>query len=563
MKLKSSMWFVVPGAVLFIVLCILVVLFTLQNSQSVKLQYHIPATSFYIPKQNFNLTEQHLEDLGRGGIPADMLENLAPLEGQKFTKDDFWKAVEKQIGEGKTTEYKELILKYGPKELSKLDYLEVDVVLVILFSVLGGIVIMTFFVAIAGIGWRYYARKLKRLRRKEQKWAWDKREDAIALSLMGHHQDATEEFQYIINKLGRIIGEESPQIELSIGLAQAFERQGDHQKAIENYNAVLTKHPTNMRALFGAAKNWEALGNYTEAIALYDRVLESDRTHPSPEAIQKKLELLEKTGQYAKAITEYQNSRPTLDSPETQEILASLHYRLAVQQLKEDDAKGAEQTLKRCQKEHDFYVPGMILLGNLYMQTGRERDARRIWEQTAERKLSTIIFRRLEEYYYNQKGDPKENLKPVIALYKRLIEDRKANHLRLALGKLYLKLEIFDEAERMLLEFQSEDPSIPQVHLLLADIYYRTDKIDKALEEYRFAAELVDIKIADFKCSRCGAMYEYWADQCTSCKRWGTLQDIFFTEGPKSLLPELKQKPLPQLPTASAEDVEEKVVSAS
>lgn len=561
MKLKSSMWFVVPVVIVFIVLCILVVIFTLQNSQAVKLRYHIPLTSFHIPTQSFKLTEQHLEDLGHGGLPDGVLENLKPLEGRKFTKDDFWTAVEKQIGEGSTTEYKELILKHGPGELSKLDYIQVDVVLVILFSVLVGIAIMIFFVVIAGIGWRYYALKNSRRKRKEQKWAWDKREGAIALSLKGLHDDAIEEFQYIIDKFERIIGEENPHIELSIGLAQAFERQEDHQNAIENYNAVLTKYPTNMRALFGAAENWEALGNYSEAITLYNRILSID--DKSPKAIQKKLELLEKSGRYAEAIDEYQNSRSTLDSPETQEVLASLHYRQAVQQLKDDDAKGAEQTLKKCQKDYGFYIPGMLLLGNLYMQTGRERDARKIWEQTAERKLSTIICRRLEEYYYNQKGDPKENLKPVIALYKHLIEDRKANHLRLALGKLYLKLEMFDEAERILLEFQSEDPSIPQVHLLLADLYYRTDKIDKALEEYRFAAELVDIKIADFKCSECGAMYEYWADQCTSCKSWGTLQDLFFTEGPKTLLPELKQKPLPQLPTPSAEDTEEKVVSAN
>jgi len=555
------MWFVVPGAVIFIVLCILVVLFTLQNSQPVKLRYHIPLTSFQVPKLSFKLTEQHLADLKGGGISDEVLEDLKPLEGRKFTNDKFWKAVEKQIGEGKTQEYRDLILTHGPEELSKLDYTEVDVVLVILFSILIGVAIMTFFVAIAGIGWRYYALKNRRRRRKEKKWAWDRREDATALSLRGLHDDATEEFEYIINKFERIIAGETPNVELSIGLAQAFERQGDHQKAIENYNSVLAKYPQNMRALFGAAENWEALGNYTEALDLYKRILAIERD--SPKAIQKEWELLEKSGQYAEAIEKYQLSSPTLDSQETQEILSSLYYRLAVQQLKAGDSKNAEQTLKKCQKEYGLYVPSMLLIGNLYMQTGHERDAKRIWETTAGKTLSTVIFRRLEEFYNNQKGDPKENLKPVISLYKRLIEAEDANHLRLALGKLYMKLEVFDEAERILLEFQSQDHSIPQAHLLLADLYHRTDKIDKALEEYRFAAELVDIKIADFKCSKCGAMYEYWADQCTSCKRWGTIEDLFFTRGPKSLLPGLKQKPLPQLPTAGEEDTEEKVVSAS
>lgn len=487
MKLKSSMWFVVPVLVIFMILCLMVAIFTIQNSQVITLQYDIP------------------------------LLKLPFLEVQPT---------------------------------------ETNVVYVILFSITIGIVVMIFFVTIAGIGWRYYALRSQGRENKAKKWLWHKREDAIAASLKGYHQNAIEDFEKIIDK-------KNPHVELYIGLAEAFERKDDPQKAIENYNSVFAKESENMRALFGAAQNWETLGNYKEAIELYKRILEIDPN--SPVAIQKKQELLEKSGEFLEAIEGYQRSEVMLDSPETEAKLASLHYRLAVKQLKNEETKNAEQTLKKCQKDFDFYVPAMLLLSNLYLQTGRERDARRILEQTAERHLSTIIFRRLEDFYYNQKGDPKENLKPVIDLYKRLIGSEDANHLRLALGRLYLKLEIFDEAEASLLEFQAKDHSIPQAHLLLADLYQRTDKVEKALEEYRFAAELVDIKIADFKCRECGAMYEYWADQCTSCKSWGMIEDLFFTRGPKSFLPELKQKPVPQLPTGGAveEEAEEQVVSAS
>lgn len=481
MKLKSSMWFVVPVIVIFMVLCLLVAIFTIQNSQVVTLRYNIPFFQ----------------------VPAT----------------------------------------------------ETNVVYVILFSIMIGIAVMIFFVTLAGIGWRYYALASRGRERKERKWLWDKRENAIADSLKGYHQDAIKSFEKIIDK-------EKPHVELYVGLAEAFERQGDPQKAIENYNVILAKDPKNMRALFGTARNWEALGNYAEAITMYKRILDVDPA--SPTAFKKKQELLEKSGQYAEAIEAYQRVEMAVSAPETQETLASLHYRLAVQQLKSNDKKNAEFTLKKCQKDFNAYVPAMVVLSNLYMQDGHEREARRVLEQAAEQHLSTIIFRRLEDCYYDQKGDPKTNLKPVIDLYKKLIHEKDANHLRLALGKLYLKLEVFDEAERILLEFLSADHSIPQAHLLLADLYQRTGKTDKALEEYRFAAQLVDIKIADFKCYRCGAMYEFWADQCTSCKSWGTIEDIFFTKGPKSLLPELKQKPLPQLPTTTAEaSPTETVVTAS
>jgi hypothetical protein len=47
-------------------------------------------------------------------------------------------------------------------------------------------------------------------------------------------------------------------------------------------------------------------------------------------------------------------------------------------------------------------------------------------------------------------------------------------------------------------------------------------------------------------------MYEYWVDQCSSCKSWGTIEDIFYTKGPQSVLPELKQRPLPKLPASAS-----------
>lgn len=484
MKIKSSMWFVVPALIVFMIMCLLVAVFTIQNSQTIMLKYEIPLLNYQIIEET-----------------------------------------------------------------------EIAVVYLILISIAIGIAIMIFFVTLAGIGWRYYALKTQFQQNKTRKWLWKKREDAMAYSLKGFHQDAIDSFERIIDK-------NHPHNELYVGLAEAYERKGDPQSAIENYNSILSRDPRNMRSLFGAAENWERLGNYTEAIALYKRILDIDPN--SPAAFQKKQELLEHAGEYEEAIQAYQRSGVMLDSPEIQEKLAALYYRLAVKQLKGGDLRTAERTLKDGRKILDYYVPSMLILANLYMKMDREKDARKIWEQTAEHTLSTVIFHRLEEYYYNQKGDPRENLKPVVEQYKRLIEANDANHLRLALGKLYLKLELYEEAEKMLLEFQAEDQSIPQVHLLLADLYHRTDKIDKALEEYRFAAELVDIKIADYKCFKCGAMYEYWADQCTSCKSWGSIEDLFFTKGPKSLLPELKQKPMPQLASGSEEaSTEEAVVSAS
>lgn len=497
MKLKSFMVYAIPLLLVFVVLGVLVAVFTLDNSQPVKLKYHIPFTSFHIPK----------------------------------------------LEEGKP------------------DSVEIDVVYVILFSIFIGIIVMTFFVAFAGIGWRYYAARTwlgnKLRERKERKFLWERRENAIALSLRGWDEAAINDFESLIEK-------DNPRAELYIGLAEAYERKGDAQKAIENYNTVLAQKSDNMRALFGAARNWEKLGNPAEAIQLYNRVLKFEDS--SPHAVRKIQELLEKSGRYNEAIKTY--PRDFGNSPEDQKnraTLASLHYRLAVEQLKANQFDVAEKTLKEGRRYSDTFVPNILILANLYKTIKQTKREREVLEAGARQTLSTIICRQLEEYYYRQDGSATDKLEAVIKLYKELIESRNANHLRLALGKLYLKLERFQEAEQMFQDFQRVDirvpQDIPQVHLLLADLYHRTEQIDKALEEYRISAQLVDIKIADFKCTKCGAMYEYWADQCTACKSWGTIEDLFFTEGPQSVLPELKPRPTPQLSISGAAPAEEKVVS--
>jgi tetratricopeptide (TPR) repeat protein len=496
MKLKSSMSFVIPVVIIFLFLSFLVAIFTIQNTQTVKLHYKIPFTSIE--------------------YPADKADAPVPFDER---------------------------------------YVELDVVYVILFSILLGIAVMMVFVAIAGIGWRYYALTNRGRERKERKILWDHRENAIALSLMGFNQDATEQFEHIIDK-------DNPHIELYIGLAEAYEREGDHQRAIENYNSILARTPQNMRALFGAAKNWEALGNHNEAIKLYNRVLDVDRS--SPVARQKVQELLEKAGRYEDAIEAYSGIKSSQLTPKIHEKVASLFYRLAVDEIKANDLKAAERTLKESRREHDNYVPNVLILSNLYLKTDRARDAERLLETAAQQTLSTVIFQKLEDYYAGKEGDLQGNLRGVVDLYQSMLaKDPNANHLRLALGKLYMKLERYDEAEKMFIEFQNEDSSIPQAHLLLADLYHQTGNIDKALDEYRISAELVDIKIADFKCYHCGAMYEYWSDHCPSCGSWGSIEDIFFKRGPQAVLPELKPKPVPQLASSnSTEDDEEMVVSS-
>lgn len=61
----------------------------------------------------FKLTEQSLEKLEDEGLPVKVLDDLEVLEGEEFTKEDeFLDALEEEIGEEQTAEYKDRILKH-------------------------------------------------------------------------------------------------------------------------------------------------------------------------------------------------------------------------------------------------------------------------------------------------------------------------------------------------------------------------------------------------------------------------------------------------------------------
>lgn len=63
---------------------------------------------------NFKLIDQALQSLRDNGIPDEIVNRLQLLEGQEFTKkQDFWQAVETQIGKDATTQYKKLITKHA------------------------------------------------------------------------------------------------------------------------------------------------------------------------------------------------------------------------------------------------------------------------------------------------------------------------------------------------------------------------------------------------------------------------------------------------------------------
>ena len=168
------------------------------------------------------------------------------------------------------------------------------------------------------------------------------------------------------------------------------------------------------------------------------------------------------------------------------------------------------------------FVPAALALGDAYESSGDHREAVRTWERAAEVLPALSLLARLERAY-RQEGRPSR----MIALY-RVAIDRAPDDLALAvaLGRVFLELEMLDEAADQFEKVEVRAPGSPVVHALLGVVFERRGETREAFEEYRRALQLGHAFDWPYRCEGCGATAPAWQDRCAQCRRWNTLRPV-------------------------------------
>src|SRR5207248_675829 len=132
--------------------------------------------------------------------------------------------------------------------------------------------------------------------------------------------------------------------------------------------------------------------------------------------------------------------------------------------------------------DRDF-LPALVALGDAYEAAGDRREAVRAWERAAEMHPALPLLARLERVYRDE-GRPSR----MIALYREAAA-RAGDDLALAvaLGRVYLELEMLDEAADQLEKVEVRAPDLPLVHAYLGAVFERRGDTAAAFDEYRRA----------------------------------------------------------------------------
>ena len=168
------------------------------------------------------------------------------------------------------------------------------------------------------------------------------------------------------------------------------------------------------------------------------------------------------------------------------------------------------------------FLPAALALGDACETLGDHREALRVWERAAEVAPALPLLARLERAY-RQDGRPSR----MIALYREAI-DRAPDDLALAvaLGRVFLELEMLDEAADQFEKVEVRAPGLPAIHALLGAVFERRGETREAFEEYRRALQLGHAFDWPHRCEVCAAPAPTWQDRCAHCHRWNTLRPV-------------------------------------
>jgi tetratricopeptide (TPR) repeat protein len=169
-------------------------------------------------------------------------------------------------------------------------------------------------------------------------------------------------------------------------------------------------------------------------------------------------------------------------------------------------------------RERKTFLPGFVLLGDIYLRMGRWASAGKVWGKSYTRFKSPIFILRLEELYLSR-----EDPSTILGIYqKTLSEDPEEWVIAFFYAKLCLRLELLDEALEAIDEISLKRKDFPALHRLLAEIYLHKQDFDRAAHEFEKTFELSGTSYLPFYCTVCERESKEWVAYCPQCHRWST-----------------------------------------
>ncbi len=304
-------------------------------------------------------------------------------------------------------------------------------------------------------------------------------------------------------------------------------------EAVEMHKAAHRLRQEDLEPLYELVKDYEAQHEIGKAKVVLNRIVEL-RPRRALSAYRKLRKLAMQEGDWERAcqLQELVEQRVGKDSEKLAaeaRYAVGIRYEMASRAASEGRQKEALGALRRILRDHPDFAPAHLRVGEILRGLGSADEAIQTWTAGFEQTGSPAFLVRLEEHFLREEHPEGA----IEALQNAVVRSpRKKDGLaRLFLAKLYLRLEMIDEAHRELRTLAARADSSPTLHAFLGFVLERRGQHREAAAEYRRVVQDMDCMRLLYRCQVCEERYAGWSERCGTCGEWNEIA-LDFGEDP-------------------------------
>ncbi len=320
-----------------------------------------------------------------------------------------------------------------------------------------------------------------------------------------------------------VLKRDPSQIDLYFRLSEIALKEGNDEEALYWLERARLIDMKNVDILLSEAGLYQRMKRFDEAIRTLNLAIGLDETNLK--ALRSLREICLNSRRWEEAIRIQKSILKLTKGKQTEEEetlcylgLKYEHARELLSRRGEENLENALKEAKEIVRERKTFLPGFVLLGDIYLRIGKWASAGKVWGKSFTRFKSIIFIVRLEDLYLDR-----EDPSTLLRIYQRALRQN-PNHWVIAFfyAKLCLRLEMLDEALEVINEISLKRMDFPALHRLLAEIYLHKKDFGRAAQEFEKTFELSGTSYLSFSCSACERESIEWVAYCPQCHQWST-----------------------------------------
>jgi lipopolysaccharide biosynthesis regulator YciM len=304
-----------------------------------------------------------------------------------------------------------------------------------------------------------------------------------------------------------------------IKLAEIYQKGEKFKKAIDTLEKARLLKADQLEILFMEARVYKASKDYGGAVRIFKEIVAFNPNNR--EALRELRDIHSEEREWDDALRLQQRIiklSPKGEIEQEKRLHQGLQYERARVTAEQGDTGKAIKEVKEILKENASFVPAQVLLGDLFKQTGKVKDAVSVWQRGFAKSHEMIFLSKLEDLYIAE-----EHPRAIINVYLDAMQKNPNNIvIPFFYARLCLRLEMIDDALDKLQEMEPNFSENPSYHYLLAEVYsHRGDHAQAALQ-YREGLRLEGGAATPYRCTVCQHEVKKWQPHCPQCGQWGT-----------------------------------------